>query len=642
MTGKVLAIAIAVGWLGASTGLTDEPRGRPVPVSPGSVLAPTMIANRCPTFSWGDVPEAESFELRVYRLPTATATDGPEGLRGVAAVSLPGGAHSWSPDLTHCLEPGGQYAWTLRAITSGVPGEWSEASLFEVAAAPAPAEVEEALALLRDYLRSSESEAETPERSEREEADRVASVPSTQALSSLTLPATPSAAAISSPPPRTVTPPGFYDLSIEGDVSLGGSLFRGGSPFMHTDGSKNTALGYDALISGTTANNNTAFGYHALRDTTSGGLNTAVGTGSLERNTSGFMNTAIGNGTLATNTEGFRNTAVGHSSLPSNSTGDENTAMGMVAMLSNTTGNRNTAIGIYTLHAASEADDNTAVGAQALRKTTTGFSNSALGSFALYSNTIGSQNTAVGHEALHANTEGTYNTAVGYQALQANTTGMRNTAVGDHALASVEEGLFNVAIGYGAGGQLTTGSNNIFVGHYGIDGDSYTIRIGISTHAKTFIHGIRGKTTTNADATAVLIDSAGQLGTVSSSRRTKREIRDIADASDRLLDLRPVTFRYKAHGAEAPIRYGLIAEEVAEVLPELVVYDDGGQPETVLYHLLAPMLLNELQEARRMLEDQQRVLDEQQRRLDRQDSQLRALSDWPSRRAAGLPPRPSP
>ena len=114
---------------------------------------------------------------------------------------------------------------------------------------------------------------------------------------------------------------------------------------------------------------------------------------------------------------------------------------------------------------------------------------------------------------------------------------------------------------------------------------------------RTFVAGIRGVTTDVADAIPVLVDSAGQLGTISSSRRYKKDIADMGDRTDRLLDLRPVLFRYKSRTADenGPLEYGLIAEEVADVFPDLVVYDEEGQPETVKYHLLSSMLLNELQ-----------------------------------------------
>jgi hypothetical protein len=271
-----------------------------------------------------------------------------------------------------------------------------------------------------------------------------------------------------------------------------------------------------------------------------------------------------------------------------NASGSYNTALGANALFSNTTGDYNTAQGIY-----------------ALRANTAGVHNTATGSHALRSNTGGTNNTAIGFRALNSNTTGLSNVASGSYALYANTTGQHNTAVGFNSLSSNTIGGRNIALGRLAGSNLTTGFDNIMIGHYGVAGDSDTIRIGTQfTHARAFVAGIRGVTTANANAVPVLVDSAGQLGTVSSSARFKEEIRDMGSLTGRLLALRPVVFRYKpeVQAGERPLEYGLIAEEVAEVFPELVVRDDDGQPFTVKYHLLAPMLLNELQGLARELE----------------------------------------
>ncbi len=207
----------------------------------------------------------------------------------------------------------------------------------------------------------------------------------------------------------------------------------------------------------------------------------------------------------------------------------------------------------------------------------------------------GSQLTAVGFEALKATTTGS-NIAVGHQALVANETGGNNTAVGMLALVSNVSGSDNTAIGHRAG-MSATGSDNVYINNLGVIGESNTTRIGnAGDHGRTFIAGIRGVTTGLADAISVLVDANGQLGTVSSSRRYKEDIRDMADTS-RLLDLRPVTFRYRQAYTDGstPIQYGLIAEEVAEVYPDLVVYAGDGQAETVQYRKVNAMLLNELQ-----------------------------------------------
>jgi hypothetical protein len=186
--------------------------------------------------------------------------------------------------------------------------------------------------------------------------------------------------------------------------------------------------------------------------------------------------------------------------------------------------------------------------------------------------------------------------AVGIESLWSNTDGFYNTAVGIHAL-ELNTDSYNIAIGSYAGANLTTGSHNIDIGNRGVADERATIRIGDLNHERAFIQGIAGVTTGVNDAVNVVVDSNGQLGTVSSSRRYKEDIQDMGEVSGRLLDLRPVTFRYKeayANG-EKPLDYGLVAEEVAEVFPELVVYNEEGQPETVKYRLLSSMLLNEVQ-----------------------------------------------
>ncbi len=257
-----------------------------------------------------------------------------------------------------------------------------------------------------------------------------------------------------------------------------------------------------------------------------------------------------------------------------------NTALGHLALQSNTTGKGNTAIGAYALRSNDTATYNTATGFGALPADTTGSANTALGSFALNANTTGAGNTAVGKLALYFG-NGSANTALGVAALQFNTTGNNNIGIGENG-----------------GLNLTTGSYNIDIGHVGVAGEGQTIRIGYpGVQNRAFIAGIRGVTTGANDAIPVLIDSKGQLGTASSSLRTKQDIADVGALSDKLLDLRPVKFRYKeqAERGDTTPQFGLIAEEVAKVFPELVVYDQQGRPETVKYHLLPALLLDELQ-----------------------------------------------
>jgi len=231
-------------------------------------------------------------------------------------------------------------------------------------------------------------------------------------------------------------------------------------------------------------------------------------------------------------------------------------------------------------------------------------SNTALGSGAMASsnfNTPGDLNTAVGLQAMYSNTVGGYNTAVGSLALYANTNGFGNTAIGSTALQNTT-GQGNIAIGNLAGSSLTTGNSNIMIGNQGTLSDDSTIRIG-TYQTSAYMAGILGNTLTSA--ANVVINANGQLGVQSapSARRYKEAIQDMGDASSGLLRLRPVTFHYKKPNADGskPLEYGLIAEEVDAVYPELVVRGPDGQVETVQYSKLPTMLLNELQKQDEMI-----------------------------------------
>jgi len=223
-------------------------------------------------------------------------------------------------------------------------------------------------------------------------------------------------------------------------------------------------------------------------------------------------------------------------------------------------------------------------------------------------------NTAVGNQSLSSTTSGPFNVAIGNRALLSNTTGFGNVGVGVNALVLNQNGGSNVAVGTDAGNQLVAGSNNIYLGaNVSPPDESNTIRLGRQgTQTKALIGGIRGITTGAADAIPVVIDSTGQLGTVSSSIRFKEDIHDMADVSQRLMQLRPVTFRYTQayrDGAK-PIQYGLIAEQVADVFPELAVRGADGQVETVHYETLNVLLLNEFQKQAGRLEALEQQLSE--------------------------------
>ena len=371
---------------------------------------------------------------------------------------------------------------------------------------------------------------------------------------------------------------------------------------------------------------NTAEGQNALLSLTSGTYNTAVGFASLKSNTIGNVNTAIGVNALSLNTTGVNNTANGGNALYSNTTGDQNTANGVYALFGNTTGGGNTAMGAFALSANTTGVENTATGDGALFSNTTGNDNTANGSRALQSNTFGGLNTAVGFAALGSNTSGSGNTAVGFQALVLEQTGNHNTAVGVHALISnqigngntavglnalwTNFGSLNTALGLSAGQALQGGeSNNIDIGANvdGVTGESNTIRIGNTDITDTFISGISG--TTVASGAAVLVDSNGHLGTVTSSKRFKEEIRPMNKTSEAIFSLEPVTFRYKKEIDPAGTsQFGLIAEEVANVNPALVLPDKEGKPYTVRYEAVNAMLLNEFLKEHRKNEEQQATI----------------------------------
>lgn len=305
------------------------------------------------------------------------------------------------------------------------------------------------------------------------------------------------------------------------------------------------------------------------------------------------------NGTRILHTFGFANTFLGTLAGNLTMTGEGNTGLGREAFRNNESGSHNTAVGTVALLFNTSGTYNTAVGRESLARNTTANANTSVGFQALSHNTTGEANTATGTDALEQNVTGNFNTAVGAVALQSNVSGSGNVAVGTNALDE-NDGNNNVAVGAAAGANATTGSNNIYVGAnvLGVAGESNTMYLGkVGTQTKTLIAGVRGITTGNPDAIPVVIDSAGQLGTISSSRRFKEDIRDMGAASERLLQLRPVTFRYTQPfaGGAKPIQYGLIAEEVAAVFPDLVVTGADGQVETVQYHKLDAMFVNELQ-----------------------------------------------
>jgi trimeric autotransporter adhesin len=399
----------------------------------------------------------------------------------------------------------------------------------------------------------------------------------------------------------------------------------------NTDGFSNVATGFQALFSNTTGNDNTAHGYNALFTNTVGSQNTAIGWGALFYNRTASGNTATGYEALFYNT-GFSNTATGSGALFYNRIGSTNTATGASALELNRTGSANTATGNYALELNDIGDNNTATGSGAL-----GF------------NISGSNNTATGYLALYgcgggpdcSGATGNNNTATGFNALISNTTGNRNTAEGFRALFHNTTGSNNIALGSNAGINLTTGSNNIDIGAAGIAGESDTIRIGkMGVQKSAFMQGISGVTV--ASGITVIIDAHGQLGTIQSSARFKEAIKPMDKVSETILALKPVTFHYKKQlDPEGIPQFGLVAEEVEKVNPDLVVRDSGGKVNSVRYEAVNAMLLNEFLKEHGKVEEQDRKIRAQEAtitelrnhvgtilaRLKEQDSKIQKVSD---------------
>jgi hypothetical protein len=368
--------------------------------------------------------------------------------------------------------------------------------------------------------------------------------------------------------------------------------------------------------------NNTAEGQNALLSLTTGVNNTAVGWFSLKSNTNGQLNTAVGAGTLFSTVHTSRNTAIGGAALFSDTDGERNTAVGTLALWSNTTGDFNTALGDSALFHNTTGSGNHAVGYQALFQNREGAANTAIGGYALWLNTTGDGNIAIGDGALFANSSGNSNTAVGAGALQ-HGAGDSNTALGANAGVDIS-GSNNIVIGanvFGFGG-----SNTIVIGaNVGMLGESNTIRIGNTDITDTFISGISG--TTVASGAAVLVDSSGHLGTLTSSKRFKEEIRPMNTTSEAIFSLKPITFRYRKEIDPAGTsQFGLIAEEVAKVNPALVVPDKEGKPYTVRYDAVNAMLLNEFLKEHRKNEKQEVTIARLEKQLETVTATLQKVS----------------
>ena len=320
------------------------------------------------------------------------------------------------------------------------------------------------------------------------------------------------------------------------------------------------------------------------------------------------------------------NTAEGDDALLNLTSGTNNTAIGFEALLNNTTGFQNTATGFQALERNTTGSDNTANGFFALGGNRIGFVNTAIGGFALGDNTTGGGNTATGFEALESNRAGDFNTATGFEALLSNTTGRNNTAAGFEALAANTTGNFNIALGPNAGDKLTTGANNIDIGNRGVAGEADTIRIGTAgTQTNAYIAGIYQ--TPVAQGLVVKVDSTGHLGTVGSSERFKDRIKPMDKASEAILALKPVTFRYKQEiDPDGIPQFGLVAEQVEKVNPDLVARDEQGKPYTVRYDAVNAMLLNEFLKEHRIVQEQKATIAEFKHNFAEQQKQIEALT----------------
>jgi hypothetical protein len=388
-------------------------------------------------------------------------------------------------------------------------------------------------------------------------------------------------------------------------------------------------VGDAALYSNTTGSDNTTIGLLA-QSAGNGSRNTATGAFALE-NSYGNDNTATGYYAMQgdgdfTGVLGSNNTAAGSEALHWLTGGSNNTATGAFAMsgvdFEDIYGSNNTATGFEALSNINIGTNNTATGVDVLFSNTSGNNNTGSGNLALYANTVGFNNTANGVSALTANTTGNYNTADGQGALSANTTGSNNAALGQNALLKNTTGKSNIAIGSNAGFNLTTGSSNIDIGNRGVAGESKAIRVGIQgTQTATFIAGISG--TTVPSGVGVIVDTNGHLGTVVSSARFKEAIKPMDTACDAILDLKPVTFHYKQEldPDEIP-QFGLVAEQVAKVDPDLVARDEKGKPYTVRYEAVNAMLLNEFLKEHRKVEALEAAMAKMQATIEKVSARL--------------------
>jgi len=393
---------------------------------------------------------------------------------------------------------------------------------------------------------------------------------------------------------------GLATLNSGSTVSFKGDSGTNTIQLNVTDTNSNTTLGRDSGKLGIAGANNTSLGFASSSSLTTSENNSSLGSNSLQLLESGACNLAAGQGAGAAILSGANNIFLGQGS----GTGYVAAESGNIVI-----GNSPCLVGetgiIRITHANASNTDNIFIGhlsGNSAYTLATATSNVAVGGGTFNSLTIGNGNSAVGNNAGAALQDGVNNALCGAQAGDTLISGSQNTMIGYLAGSGCTTGDNNVYLGQSAGATVgTTGSNNIMISDPGVAGDNFTLRVGLGSQPlqKSFIGGIRDIATEEEGAIPVLIAPDGQLGTTSSSIRYKENIEDMGDSSSIIMELRPVTFNFKKH-PDVPA-WGLIAEEVAEIFPQLAVYNKDGSVETVKYHEIAVLLLNELQKMSKRL-----------------------------------------
>ena len=481
---------------------------------------------------------------------------------------------------------------------------------------------------------------------------------------------------------NTAVGAGALDLNTASSNTAVGAV----ALLLNTSGTQNTATGIDTLVLNTTGSDNTANGAFALSSNTTGSGNVAIGSQAGSSLTTGSNNIDIGNVGVASESNTIRigdpaihagifmagitpmspaapneavlvnpatgqlgsadvssfgvvstdpgNTAVGDQALASNDGGGYNDAVGAFALFSNIDGSFNNAFGNSALSLNIHASENTAIGDLTLANNdSTGNGkaqfNTAVGAQALFTNTDGDSNNAIGFYALGFNTTGAFNQAIGVSALLNNDTGGANIAVGNFAAIANVSGGYNTVVGDEAGQDITDGFDNIYIGATagnGFGNENATIRIGDPGHVfDCYIAGISGQTASGG--AQVFITGDGKLGTLTSSARFKDDIKPMANTSESILALKPVTFRYKREiDPEGIPQFGLLAEDVDAVNPKLVVHDKKGKPYTVRYEAVNAMLLNEFLKEHRTVEELKATVAQQEEQIEALAAGLQKVS----------------